>query len=91
MHQKGMFALIDRKRFWDPICIVWIIIFLESPILLSLYNWEHHRIPCLWTCVQKVNLASRTASKRLSVPTALISKSSNGMEAALSCDGWAAV
>ena len=35
--------------------------------------------------------ACRVASNRLSVPTALTSKSSKGMEAALSWDGWAAV
>jgi hypothetical protein len=32
----------------------------------------------------------RVASSRLSVPTALTSKSSNGKSRALSCDGWAA-
>jgi hypothetical protein len=35
--------------------------------------------------------ARRAASSRLSVPTALVSKSSNGMAAARSCEGWAAV
>jgi hypothetical protein len=32
----------------------------------------------------------RTASRRLSVPTAFVSKSSNGIAAARSCEGWAA-
>ena len=33
----------------------------------------------------------RAASSRFRVPTAFVSKSSKGMAAARSCDGWAAV
>ncbi len=64
-----------------------------SPARSARSRSARRRRPCSSTCGRTAipGRACRAASSRFSVPTALVSKSSNGIAAARSCDGCAAV